>query len=302
MEITVYEPLSNHERAMDYVENNVSPLTMKNYAPSIQRFIEWGLTRPRSTAAELMAAYKATLVKEGLSRRTVNKHLSAVRTYFKAQAVLGVITHETLQSINAVANMKVEGQRHGLRLSIEQSHLLINAPGKDTIIGLRDRAILAVMLGCGLRRSEVVNLTWGHVQAENGIWLIRNLLGKHGRIRTVVIPVWVKRVIAEYSTIGKDKERIFKSFDTYGNERKGMTDQTIYNIVVKYGEQIGVELAPHDLRRTYASIARETGGVEGMTQLQRQLGHASLRTTELYIGEEDDFALVSNFIPDLDKE
>jgi integrase len=296
-DIIIYE--NKTDRALEYLENNVSALTIKNYAPAIQRFLLWAEKRANPNPAETMAAYKAALLKEGLNRRTVNKHLSAVRAYFKSQAVLGVISHEILQSINVVANLKVEGQRHGLRLTIEQAHLLLSAPDKETLIGLRDRAILAIMLGCGLRRSEVVNLTWGHIQQENGIWLIRNLQGKHGRIRTIVIPTWVKRTIAEYSNIEKDKDRIFKSFDVHGNLRKSMTDQTVYNIVVRYGAQIGVELAPHDLRRTYASIARQTGGVEGMTQLQRQLGHASLRTTELYIGEEDDFAAVSNFIPDL---
>jgi integrase len=58
--------------------------------------------------------------------------------------------------------------------------------------GLRDRAILAVLLGCGLRRSEVAKLTMGHVQQRDGRWCIVDLLGKHGRVRTVPMPTWTK--------------------------------------------------------------------------------------------------------------
>jgi integrase len=77
-------------------------------------------------------------------------------------------------------------------LTARQAQTLLNAPDATTTKGLRDRAILAVLLGCGLRRSEVAALATGHVQQRDGRWCIVDLRGKHGRVRTVPMPTWVK--------------------------------------------------------------------------------------------------------------
>lgn len=69
-----------------------------------------------------------------------------------------------------------------------QAQALLNAPDITTTKGLRDRAIIAVLLGCGLRRSEVAALTLKHIQQRDGRWCIVDLVGKHGRVRTVPMP------------------------------------------------------------------------------------------------------------------
>ena len=70
-------------------------------------------------------------------------------------------------------------------LSALQAQTLLNAPDITTLKGLRDRAILAVLLGCGLRRSEAANLTFTHLQQRDGRWCIVDLVGKHGRVPKV---------------------------------------------------------------------------------------------------------------------
>jgi site-specific recombinase XerD len=90
---------------------------------------------------------------------------------------------------------QVDGSAHGELASLKQAQALLNAPDITTTKGLRDRAIIAVLLGCGLRRSEVAALTMGHIQQRDGRWCIVDLLGKHGRVRTVPMPVWVKVAI-----------------------------------------------------------------------------------------------------------
>jgi integrase len=77
---------------------------------------------------------------------------------------------------------------------------LLSAPDIETAKGLRDRAILAVLLGCGLRRSEVAALTFGHIQQRDGRWCIVDLVGKHHRVRTVPVPTWVKVAIDAWAT------------------------------------------------------------------------------------------------------
>ena len=77
-------------------------------------------------------------------------------------------------------------------LTRKQAQALLNAPDITKVKGLRDRAIIALLRGCGLRRSEVAALTMSHVQQRDGRWGIVDLIGKHGRIRTVPMPAWVK--------------------------------------------------------------------------------------------------------------
>jgi site-specific recombinase XerD len=77
-------------------------------------------------------------------------------------------------------------------LTVKQAQTLLNTPDASKTKGLRGRAILAVLLGCGLRRSEFAALTFGHVRQRDGRWCVVDLVGKHGRVRTIPMPTWVK--------------------------------------------------------------------------------------------------------------
>ncbi len=85
-------------------------------------------------------------------------------------------------------------------LSLRQAQALLSAPDVATVKGLRDRAILAVLLGCGLRRSELPALTFAHVQQRDGRWCIIDLKGKHGRVRTMPMPTSVKVAIDAWAS------------------------------------------------------------------------------------------------------
>ena len=81
----------------------------------------------------------------------------------------------------------------------EQAEQLIAAPDLETLKGKRDRVILALMLGCGLRRNEVAELTFEDVQQRDGRWAIVDLQGKGGRVRTVPMPGWAKVAIDNWA-------------------------------------------------------------------------------------------------------
>ena len=184
--------------------------------------------------------------------------------------------------------MKSGGVRTGNWLSKEQAQRLLDAPDITTLKGLRDRAILAVMLGAGLRRSEVANLTFEHIQQREGRWVIVDLIGKGKRIRTVPIPSWAKQAIDEWvQTAGISEGRIFRAVNK-GDRLAGdsLTSQAVQDVVKLYAKQCGFELAAHDLRRTFAKLARK-GGADLM-QIQLTLGHATVTTTERYLGEKQD--------------
>jgi integrase len=163
---------------------------------------------------------------------------------------------------------------------------LTEQDGKADLKAYRDRAILAAMIGAGLRRSEAAALTFDHIQQRDGRWVIVDIIGKGNHVRSVPIPSWVKLAIDEWQSLASISGRVFQAIHKGGHiTRDAMTPQAIRDVIKHYGAQIGKpELAAHDLRRTYAKLAHKGGA--GVDQIQLSLGHASLKTTERYLGVE----------------
>src|SRR5207249_8313410 len=197
--------------------------------------------------------------------------------------------------IARVKSAKSVGIRTGTWLSARQAQALLNAPDITTVRGLRDRAILAVLLGCGLRRSEVAALTFAHVQQRDGRWCIVDLVGKHGRVRTAPMPTWVKVAIDAWtSPVRVAAGHVFRPVNRAGcvtGERLG--EKVVWQMLRGYANAIGVAgIAPHDLRRTCAKLCRAAGGE--LEQIQLLLGHASVQTTERYLGTKQDLVHAPN--------
>jgi hypothetical protein len=139
-----------------------------------------------------VCAWRVALEARGLGAVSINVRITAVRKLALEAADNGLLAPELAAGITRVKGVASKGVRLGNWLSIRQAQTLLNAPDATTTKGLRDRAILAVLLGCGLRRSEVAALTISHVQQRDGRWCIVDLVGKHGRVRTIPMPTWVK--------------------------------------------------------------------------------------------------------------
>jgi integrase len=121
-----------------------------------------------------------------------------------------------------------------------------------SVKGKRDRAILAVLLGCGLRRRELIDLTFDHIQRREDHWAIVDLVGKGGHIRTVPMPNWVKQTIDDWLTVadvvhGKIFRCVCREGVVWGTE---ITERVVWHVVKEYAKRLGVsKLAPHDLRK-----------------------------------------------------
>ncbi len=102
----------------------------------------------------------------------------------------GLLAPELASGIARLKGVRSHGVRVGNWLSLRQAQALLNAPDVHTKQGLRDRAIFATLLGCGLRRSELANLTMKHVQQRDSRWCIVDLVRKHGRVRAIPMPTW----------------------------------------------------------------------------------------------------------------
>jgi integrase len=133
--------------------------------------------------------------------------------------------------------------------------------------------------------AELVGLGTGDFQVREERWVIADLIGKGKHIRTVPVPVWVKRAVDEWTTAaGINGGTIFRRVSRLGKiwgDR--ITPKAIWHVVRAAANRAGIKgLAPHDLRRTCARLCHLAGGE--LEQIQFLLGHASVQTTERYLG------------------
>lgn len=260
----------------------------RNYGRALAGFIAWWEVneRPALTKA-VVQRYKAE-IQDRYAPATVNLALSAIRRLAMEAADNGYLDPATAGAIERVKGVKSQGVRSGNWLTQEAAQTLINKPDISTLKGLRDRALLAVMLGAGLRRSEVAALSFEHIQQRDGRWVIVDLVGKGNRVRSVPMPSWTKAALdawTEAATITTG--RMFRSIHKGGYvDGESMTPQAVHDAVKTNLAGMGVNAAPHDLRRTFAKLARKGGS--SLEQIQLSLGHASIITTERYLGIAQD--------------
>jgi integrase len=272
-----------------------SPLTKILYGKALDEFFRWRLENgePAFTRASLQA-HRTWLEEQDYAASTINQRLAALRKLAREAAANGLLDAETAAAIDQVPGVRQQGIRAGNWLTRPQAAALLRVPDIRTLKGNRDRAILATLIGCALRRSETVALTFDHVQQREGRWVVVDLRGKHGRIRTVPIPAWVKHALDEWSAAaGVTEGKLFRAINRHGAlTRDSLSSQAVLNIVKEYAETIDLHVRPHDLRRTCAKLCRGGGGE--LEQIQLLLGHASVQTTERYLGTRQNLADAPN--------
>src|ERR1700722_1947390 len=281
--------LPDLEHAKSAVLNSLaSPESRHSYEFAIQNFVYWYCSETRLSLNRIvLTRYRMQLEQLRLAPSTINQRLAAVRRLGYEAANAGLLSPELAAGIKRVRGVKQLGVRLGDWLTAEQGRSLMNAPAGQTLRGKRDRAILAVLLGCGLRRSELVHLKVEDVQQREDHWAIVDLVGKGGHIRTVPVPDWVKKRMDEWTLASETRSgclfrSINKSGIVWGN---GVTEKVIWYVVRNFAKTIGIEkIAPHDLRRTCARLCHVAGG--GLEQIQFLLGHVSVQTTERYLGSK----------------
>ena len=263
--------------------------TARAYERALTDFIAWHqATAQQGLSKATVQSHVAMLRESGTSASSINQRLTAIRKLALEAADNGLIDHSTAQAIGRVEGVRREGKRLGNWLSKQQAQQLLELPDVATVKGLRDRAILAVLLGCGLRREECAGLTIEHIQQREGRWVIVDLVGKRSKTRSVPMPSWAKGAIDAYTMrAGISTGLLFRGMRRGDNlQAEGMTSQAIFDVVRGYAVQLGVDVRPHDLRRTFAKLAHK--GNASIDQIQLSLGHASIQTTERYLGVDQD--------------
>jgi integrase/recombinase XerD len=260
-----------------------------SYGVEVKQFVTWFSETGASQLSPLaLQGYKDYLIEQDFSASKINLALSALRRMVKQANMNGLIPYDRAAILRGVTGVKAGGVRIGNWLTQEQAQQLLNTPNTKTLKGLRDRAILAVFLGAALRRTELTQLTNEHIQQREGRWVIVDIIGKRGKVRTVPIASWVKYAIDTWTTAAHITQgTIFKRMMKGGVLTSfTMTPQAVYNLVLHYSELAGLDVRPHDLRRTSAKLARNGGSP--LEQISLVLGHESMVVTQRYLGVELD--------------
>jgi site-specific recombinase XerD len=263
-----------------------SPASRRVYEYAIDQFTAWYCSEPRLAFNRIVVVrYRMHLESRGLAANTINQQLAAVRRLAHEAADSGLLSPELAAGISRVKGVKQLGFRSGNWLTVEQCSQVLGLAAGPSLRAKRDYAMLAMLFGCGLRRSELVGLQLDEVQMRQGHWAIVDLIGKGGHIRTVPIPVWVKAALDEWTAeAGITQGRIFRAVGRAGKVwGNGVSQNVVWYVVKTCCERAGLQhIAPHDLRRTCAKLCHSSGGE--LEQIQFLLGHASVQTTERYLG------------------
>jgi integrase/recombinase XerD len=301
LQIGVPEPKAAGRQAelIALVLNGVtSAHSRRSYRTGLERFFAWIPSSDSVPAFSraLVQQYRAHLLDSGTSPATLNLRLSPIRKLAREMADNQLLDAAVAAAIERVPGVERRGTRAGNWLVKDQANALLNSPDPKTLTGLRDRAILGLLLGCGLRRAELLRLDVEDLSQREGRWVLADMEGKGNRIRTVTVPAAVKTridawVIEAKITAGRIFRPVNKSGELAGEEIRD--EKAIWRLVMRYAQQTELgKLAPHDLRRTCAKLCRKAGGE--LEQIQLLLGHASIQTTERYLGTEQALAHAVN--------
>src|SRR6266536_3481907 len=218
-------PLADLEQSKNAVLDSLGAASsQESYGHAIDEFIGWYCSEPRlSFNRTVVLRYRFFLEQNNLAPSTINVRLAAVRRLAYEAADTGLLSPELAAGIRRVKGAKRLGARIGNWLTAEQGKTLLQSSGSDTLRGKRDRAILSVLLGCGLRRAELVALSVQDLQIREDHWVFADLIGKGKHIRTVPVPGSVKTALDDWTananiTGGNIFRRVNKNGVVWGDE------------------------------------------------------------------------------------
>ena len=179
--------LPDLEQSKSAVLNSLaSPNSRRAYEYAIREFTEWYCSEPRLAFNKtVLTRYRMFLEQARYSASTINLQLTAIRRLAYEAADCGLLSPELAAGIQRVKGVKLLGVRLGNWLTAEQGRNLLTRVDTDELRGKRDHAMLATLLGCGLRRAELVKLKIEDLDQREEHWVIVNLVGKGGHVRTV---------------------------------------------------------------------------------------------------------------------
>jgi integrase/recombinase XerD len=228
----------------------------------------------------LIIRYINELFDLGIAPATINRRLSSLRGFFM------FLHREDLCSHNPARTVKGPHSRRKLPvvLDIQQIEILLEQPDPETPIGIRDRAMLELMYGCGLRISELVGLKLDAIRFDGEILMVT---GKGSKTRLIPVGGYARKALAKYleqvrSSLVRERKKTLDAVFLTQLRGTPMTRQGFWKILRHYvvTANLSVEVTPHTLRHSFATHLLEGGA--GLREIQELLGHVSIATTMIY--------------------
>lgn len=270
--------------------------TRRAYAKAFDDLLALAIRTGQPITRQLFQQYRAEMVDAGLGGSTINVRLSGVRKLVKEARENGLLDPSAAARIVSVPNVPAAGVRLGQWLTAEQTRDLLAVPDRSRLKGKRDYAILSILVQSALRREEAAHLRMSHIQMREGRWVLADIHGKRGRVRTVALPAGAKAAIDDWiRAAGITSGPVFRRLTRSGRvlPGEGLGVWAIWDVVVTSARAIGIEgFGPHDARRTCAKLCRKRGGK--LEQIQFMLGHESLETTAIYTACQQEIAVAVN--------
>ena len=270
------------------LEAGSSPHTVSSYTRDVRRMAEYAISRgvpePRQVSQKVLREFVYHLKDLGLAPSSIRRQISATRTYFRFLVAEGHATSDPSDRIELPKAWRTLPEV----LSREEVEALLEAPGAEERLGWRDRSMLEVAYGTGVRVSELVGL------AVSDIWYddaLLRVLGKGSKERLVPIGRRALGAAALYAreirpTLDRGKTRGMLFLNARGQP---LTRVGAWGIIKRCAERAGIEkrVTPHTLRHTFATHLLE-GGTD-LRAVQEMLGHADLSTTQIYTHVDRDY-------------
>ncbi len=267
----------------DYLsfERGLAPRTVYSYLSAARRLAEFavgaGALAPGSVTLDLLRDHVAKLSEEGKARSTVAKRIYSLRSYFHFLVAEGVVDSDPSERLKAP---RVRRPLPGI-LSVREIESILAAVPLDDRAAKRDRSIIELLYGCGLRASELCELTLRDMDLEEGLVLV---LGKGGKRRLVPVGAAARAAASRYVRESRpDLDRGRSEGRVFLNQRgRPLSRMGLWKILRRHVERAGIakRVTPHTLRHTFATHLLE-GGAD-LASVQEMLGHADISTTEIY--------------------
>jgi integrase/recombinase XerD len=265
------------------VERGSSPNTLVAYRKDLTDYVTFlegrGIRAPSAVSRDDVTEWLVCLRASGLAPATVQRKVSAVKSFHR------FLVREGITENHPTARLPMPKKTTRLPdvISVDEVDRLLSQPFADGAVGLRDRALLEVLYGCGLRASETVGLDLGSVNLEDGFVRV---FGKGSKERLVPVAGAAHHALDAYLRCGRPYLRsrgrlAAESAAVFLNARGGrLSRQALFRLVRAYGAHVGVSLHPHTLRHSFATHMLQ-GGAD-LRALQEMLGHSDISTTQIY--------------------
>lgn len=261
----------------------------KAYGPALAGYLRWSRANSKPPGRLAVQEYVQVLLSHGKRPSTINVMLSAVRKLYQEAEDNGWIDAATCAGVQRVKGLRRLGEATGNWLSNEDAVQLLRMPDMQTVLGLRDAALIALLYGCAFRRSEACSLRIEQLQEREGRWVWVDVIGKAARLRAVVVPRFTEDALVRWRDhrLHADQAKA-DAFYLRSMEGNTLSVHGLVHVLKQYVGRLGrPEIAPHDMRRSFARHALEGGAP--MTQIALTLGHSSAVVTERYVGVRQDW-------------